>query len=129
MAKITSSRKLVVEDYPSDSRPLVQRLAQVLNGFLDQAATAINGGLTIRENLKSKVYSISLPAGTSTQPVAFDLNERPSVVALGNLTKSDTTSPTAVFSLSWRIDSKGLHLSFLGLDAATAHTATVIALV
>jgi hypothetical protein len=129
MAKITSSRKLVVEDYPSDSRPLVQRLAQVLNGFLDQAATAINGGLTIRENLKSKVYSISLPAGTSTQTVAFDLNERPSVVALGNLTKSDTTSPTAVFSLSWRIDSKGLHLSFLGLDAATAHTATVIALV
>ena len=127
MARLNSSKKIVPEDYPSDSRPLVQRLAQTLNGFLDQATVAINGGLTIRENLKSKTYRLSLPAGTSTQTVAWDLNEKPTSVVIGSLTKKDSTAPSAVFSLSWRYDDKGIHLTFLGLDGSTEHTTTIIA--
>lgn len=127
MARLNSSKKIVPEDYDSESRPLVQRLAQTLNSFLDQATVALNGGLTIRENLKSKTYRISLPAGTSTQIVNWDLNEKPSSVTIGQLTKKDYTAPSAVFSLSWRYDSRGIHLTFLGLDGSTEHTATIIA--
>lgn len=127
MARLNSSKKITPEDYPSDSRPLVQRLAQTLNSFLDQVTVALNGGLTIRENLKSKVYKLSLPAGTSTQTVAYDLNEKPTSVVIAQLTKSDSTTPSAAFCLSWRYDNKGIHLTFLGLDAATAHSTTIIA--
>lgn len=127
MSKVSSIKKIVVEDYAASERGIVQRLATTLNPFLDQTTLAINGQITIRENLKGKTYKLSLPAGTSTRIVAWDLNEKPTSVVIGSLTKPDGTAPSAVFSLSWRYDSKGIHLTFLGLDAGQEHISTIIA--
>ncbi len=127
MAKLNSVKKIILEDYAQEYRELVQRLALTLNSFLDQTTTAINGGLTLRDNFKSKTYQVDLPAGTSTKTVAWTLNEKPTSVVIGNLTKSDTSAPSAVFSLSWKYTSKGLVLTFLGLDGSTDYVATIIA--
>lgn len=127
MARINSVKKLVVEDYSSDDRQLVQKLAQVLNPFLEQVSLAINGQQTLRDNLKSKVYKISLPAGTSARTVAWNLNEKPTSVIIGALTKTDGTAPADVFCLSWRYDGEGIHLTFLGLDGSTDYISTIIA--
>jgi hypothetical protein len=129
MAKLNSVKKIVVEDYSQENRELVQRLALTLNSFLDQTTVAINGGLTIRENQKAKIYAVDLKAGVVSKTVAYSLNEKPTAVILANLTKSDTSAPSQPFCLSWRYSSEGLELTFIGLDGSTDHKATVIALV
>jgi hypothetical protein len=124
--KISSIKKLVVEDYKSEVRETIQRLATVLNPFLDQVVQAMSGNLTTRDNLKCKVYSIELPAGTSTYTVAWPLNEKPTSVHIGQLTKNDFSAPAAVFALSWRYDSAKIILTFIGLNASFAHKITII---
>lgn len=127
MAKINAIKKIVVEDYDLSSRSLVQRLAQTLNSFLEQVTTALNGNVTLRDNIKGKVLRVELPAGTSTRTVAWAVNEKPTAVTIGCLTKKDLSAPSAAFSLSWKYDTDGIHLTFIGLDAGTAHVATIIA--
>lgn len=125
--KINAIKRIIVEDYDQEARPTMQRLAQTLNGFLEQVSQALSGQLTLRDNAKSRVYSIELAKGTSTQTVAWTLNEKPVAVTIGNLTVKGGAAPADVFALSWGLGSKGLELTFLGLDAATDHTVTIIA--
>jgi hypothetical protein len=124
--KIGTIKKLIVEDYPATARDVVVRLATTLNPFLDQASTAFGNNITIRENLKSKVYALDLPAGTATISLSWDLNERPTSVVIAQLIKHDLSAPSAAFSLSWRYDNKQLALTFIGLDVATRYTAIIV---
>jgi len=117
----------VVEDYTAEERTLVQRLATTLNSFLEQASAAVNGNLTLKDNIKSKIYSSELSAGTTVKTVVWDLNERPSDIRIARLVKKDGTSPSAAFSLSWEFTPQGLQLTFIGLDALTSYRADVIA--
>jgi hypothetical protein len=127
MAKIQSVKKLIVEDFSSASRELIQRLAAVLNPFLDQVVTALSQKITFADNLKCKTYNFTLAEGISSIVVAWDFNEKPTAVYIGNLTKSNGQAPSAVFALSSYHSDRKLTLTFLGLDASTAHTVTVIA--
>lgn len=128
--KLSSVRKIVLEDYPDTSRDVVQRLAQTLNPFLDQISTAMGSQLTLSDNLKGKVYqNVKLGEGVYTKILAWDVNEKPLSVTIGNLALQGGAAPAAAFSLSWILNSKGLNLTFLGLDPAAAHVATIIALV
>jgi hypothetical protein len=125
--KVNAVKKIIIEDYDATQRTLVQRLALTLNTFLDQVSSAINGNLTLKENFKGKVYKLDLPAGTSTITVGWSLNEKPTAVLLGALTKADTTAPSAAFSMSWRYENKTIVVTFQGLDGSTAHTTTIVA--
>ena len=127
--KISSIKKLVVEDFKVDVRETVQRLAQILNPFLDQTVQAIAGNLTLADNFKGKVYDIDLPADTSTYTVAWEINEKPTAVYIGQLTKSDLSAVSAVFALSWKYDNKTINLTFLGLTAGTKHKVKLIGIV
>jgi hypothetical protein len=64
---------------------------------------------------------------TTASVVAWDINEKPTSVVIGSLTKLDGTAPADVFCLSWRYENKTLRLTFLGLDTGTHHIATIIA--
>lgn len=58
MAGSLTFRKLSVEDFadlPDDSRELVKRLAEPLNQALASVATALSGGLTVKQNLAAQV--------------------------------------------------------------------------
>ena len=127
--KISSIKKLVVEDYKSEMRETIQRLATVLNPFLDQTVQALSGNLTTKDNFKSKIYSIELPAGASTYTVAWVINEKPVDVRIAQLTKSDFSAPAAAFALSWKYENEKIMLTFIGLNASFAHKITVIGLV
>lgn len=125
--KINAIKRIIVEDYEQEARPVVQRLAQTLNGFLEQVSQALANQLTLRDNAKCRAYSIDLPAGTSTQTLAWTLNEKPTAVTIGNLTLRGGGAPADVFCLSWGLSTKGIELTFLGLDAAKEHTVVIIA--
>jgi len=128
--KITNSKKIVVEDFGTKDRETVKRLAATLNPHLDQVAQALGTNLTLRDNFKAKVYAgITLAAGSSTYTCSWDLNEKPTAVLLGHLVKSTGDAPSAVFSMSWRYENKQIYLTFLGLNGATAYTATIVGLV
>lgn len=127
MAEVKSVKKLIVEDFPADAREIIQRLASVLNPFMDQVVTALNQKLTYKDNLQSQRYDLRLAEGISTIVVGWHFNAKPSSVILGNLTKTNGQPPSQVFSMSSYHSDKKITLTFIGLDAATAHAVTVIA--
>jgi hypothetical protein len=126
MAKFASVKKIVVEDFESKDRTLVQKLSIILNPFFEKAVTAFNQQLTYKDNLKTTVYNLSLDAGVSTLPVAWELNEKPTAVYIGNVTKFDGSAVSSVFSLSWYFENGKIKLTFLGLDASKKHLVTVV---
>jgi len=127
LAKVTGVKKINVEDFPSSSREVVGKLASVLNSFLTQVVTAITQQITYADNLKGKVYSVDLTAGTSTAKVAWTLNEKPTAIYLGNLTLADYSAPSSAYSLSSYFKDGQINMTFIGLSAGSAHKATVIA--
>jgi hypothetical protein len=124
--KISTVKKLVLEDFPAANRELIQKLAQVLNPFLDQQTTALTSNLTV-ENLKGRQYTVELKATQTTASVAWDLNEKPSIVVVAKLTKSDgVTAPSGVFSMSWTYTTRNqIALTFQGLDSGTAYKVVI----
>lgn len=127
--KISTIKKLFVEDFSAADRPLVQKLAEILNPFLDQTTKALTNNITATENMKSKVWTLALAAGSTTQKVLWDLNEQPTSVQIDKLTKKDGTAPSSAFSLSWSYASGQIALSFQGLDGSTAYNVRVTGVV
>lgn len=123
--KITSTKKLIVEDFPSSAREVVQRLAIILNTFLDQVTQAVNSNLTFEDNLKCKVYRQKLASGVSTLRLNWDLNEKPTEVRIAQLTRTDGVVP-AVHSLHWLYADKQISCTFTGL-ASAEHSVTIVA--
>lgn len=124
--RISAVKKLILEDFPASNKELMGKLAQILNPFLEQQTTALTSNLTI-ENLKGRQFTVELLAGVSTASVAWDFNEKPSIVVVAKLTKSDgVTAPADVFSMSWTYTAnKRIALTFQGLDAAIAHKVVI----
>ena len=124
--KISPSKRLVVEDYKVESRELVTRLGQTLNTFLDQTSTALSSQLTLADNLKSQRFTTVLPVASSTTSFSYTLNERPTEVRIGQITRVDGTAITAAFSLTWSYDGAKIAVVLQGLDAGKAHNITII---
>ena len=127
--KISSIKKIITEDYKPEVRETIQRLATVLNPLIEQVVQAMSGNLTTKDNFKSKIYSIELPAGTSTYTAAWPINEKPVDVRIAQLTKSDLSAPAAAFALSWKYENEKIILTFIGLNASFTHKITIIGLV
>ena len=128
MAKITSVKRLVLEDFPNDVRGwLGSKLLQPLNGFIDQTVTALTSNLTIADNFKAKKYEVSV-TNNQVYPIklSYTLNERPSEVRIASVVPSDGSTPTAVFSVFWRYVDGGLQITFIGLETAKKYNVNII---
>ena len=123
--RITGTKKIVVEDYPADSREVIQKLSQILNPNLEQSTQATNGNITLNDNLKSQVYSRTLASGTNTVNLKWTLNERPTEVRIAQIIRSDGTLP-AVHILHWLYEAGQIACTVVGLDTAE-HKLTIIA--
>lgn len=129
MAKINSTKKLVIEDYPAEVRPWLRKLVDPLNRFLEQAYYALVQGLTTKDNLKAQTNSIKITTN-QTYPIKFAwaLNERPTAVWAANVVES-TGAVVDPFSVSWIYDNGTVKLTLNGLDSSKEYTATIIGLV
>ena len=123
---ISPAKRLVVEDYKAESRELVTRLAQTLNTFLDQVSAALSKQLTLTDNLKSQRFVAVLPIAASTTSFSYTLNEHPTEVRIGQVSRADGSAITAAFSLTWTYDGSKIIAVFQGLDAGKAHNITLI---
>ena len=126
--KINPSRKLIPEDFPAESREIIKRIGQIINPFLDQVTAALSNAVTIRENLKAQVIGIDLDSGISTAILPWGLNEKPTAVIVGQLTKGNQELVAQNYSLAWLFVDGKINITFYGL-AATNHRATIVALV
>lgn len=124
--RLTSTKKIVVEDYAAESRPLIQKLAQTLNSFLDQVTSALSNNVTIADNLKAHTSVHYLMAGVSTFTINWALNERPTDVRIAQLARTDGSTPTDVFALHWTYANGVISCTVLGLDAAKVHNLTIV---
>lgn len=127
MGKLATTARIVVEDFATEVKPAIEKLAKVLNDFMDQVSAALNRGITISDNLRAERYEFKLAAGVSTMSVKWSFNEKPSSITIGILTKANGTPVSQVFSLSAVHNDRKIDLTFLGLDGATEHKVIVIA--
>jgi hypothetical protein len=129
MAKISSIKRFFAEDFPSEVRVWISdKLLVPLNQFIDQSVSALNGGITIADNLKCKRYDIVI-AVSQTYPIKlrWDLNERPNAVYLARFVPQDNTTPSAAVSVFWTYDANQLSVTLIGLDAAKKYDLRLIA--
>lgn len=129
MSKISSTKKIILEDLPAEVRPWMKKVVDILNRFLEQVYYALVQGLTIRDNLKGQVNDVTVSAN-QTYPLEFawKLNERPTAVWVANI--SDTTGALVpAFSTSWVYDNGQVKVTLNGLTAANKYTLKLIGLV
>ena len=131
--KITTFKKIVPEDFASDTRDLVRKLASLLNPYLDDISRSFAGGITTGDNLKSKLVSVELAVGVSTGTFSWTANEKPVVCMIGQLT-ADKALVAQDFSFSWLLTytpEKGFQINWkiFGLDSAKKHEVTILTLV
>lgn len=81
MAWIDNIRRIVKEDFDPKYHDLIDRLAYVLNTFMDQTVSQVNGNLDI-ENLSADIVTVNMIVNTDGVPIG------------NNLIKSTVSRPT-----------------------------------
>jgi hypothetical protein len=128
MAKISSTKKLVLEDYPTEVRPWLQKLVDPLNRFLEQAYFALVQGLTTKDNLKAQSNSVTVASGQAYPvKISWALNERPTAVFVASI--ADTTGAAVQpYAMEWVFNNGQVEITLTGL-AANEHKITTLGLV
>jgi 16S rRNA U516 pseudouridylate synthase RsuA-like enzyme len=128
MAKINSTKKLVLEDYPVEVRPWLRKLVDPLNRFLEQTYFALVQGLTTKDNLKAQANTVTVASG-QVYPikVAWNLNERPTAVFVASVSDS-TGAAVQPYAMEWLFNNGQVEVTLTGL-AANEHKLTLLGLV
>lgn len=129
--KFSTTKTIVLEEFPDDVKPWLTKLINPLNQFLEQTYKTLVNGITIRDNVKSQVDEIKIVAN-QVYPikVSWKVNEKPTACYLGAL-QQDTSSFTLlpVHSFQWVYNQGQLEIYFNGLDTTKAYTGRIITMV
>jgi hypothetical protein len=126
--KFSTSRKLLIEDFPEEQRAWLNSLLQPLNSFMEKVSDNLSGGLTIADNGRAIVKAVEVVAN-QTYPSKLNvqaLKQKPVSVTIGSLRIKDGTTPSASYSVYWTYDEGTLSYTFLGLDSSKAYSITLI---
>ncbi len=129
--KITTQKRFVAEEFPSEPRSWIARIIQPLNAFIEQMTSALTGGLTLADNIKAKVFTVDIQAN-QVYPIkmAYTLNERPTACFKGAIHENPfETGSLPVNDFTWILNNNVLELTFSGLNSSKAYRATIIAMV
>lgn len=125
--KLSVTKKIPVEQLPSEVRGWFAQVAQPLNNALDQFVRALSSQLTIADNLKGQKFNLEISANqTYPLKLAYNLNERPSAY-LVELLPADGSVATLTGRRIELINGQ-LQVTFTGL-AAVKHSLILVALV
>lgn len=108
MAKLPAIKKLTKEDFKN----VDEKFIDALNQILEAQYTAINRGLTFKDNLSGDVLTVTIEKGrtiNTSNPlkVSWSLKPAPTAVWIGSITKSNsaTTGATNAPAIEWYYDS------------------------
>lgn len=68
--KLQGFRRLIVEDLPAESKAIGDKFASVINPFAEEVVNAINGKLSITDNLNQKYKEVSVQMNSNGTPRA-----------------------------------------------------------
>ena len=123
--KVSSFKKVIPEDFPSENRELIDKLAQVINPLLESYAQFAANNCTIKDNFKGSISTNTLESGVSSCKVSWKLNELPTACLVvrthkvSNGGQLDLVATTV--GVTWRYNNGLIEMTFLGLDAASKH--------
>lgn len=98
--RLQNVRRIVLEDYPEDVRPTVEKLALILNSFMDGVNEMSNHKVDY-DNLYREIVKIKVVVDTNgvpTKPLQFSTAIAPRAHGGTVLAVSNITSPTALLS-------------------------------
>jgi hypothetical protein len=128
MAKISTTKKIAIEEFPKEVRGWIGKLINPINKFMEQSYFAISKGLTLRDNVKSQVFNIDIVV-SQTYPikVSWTLNERPTAVSIGYMKELPNGGTIPVHTMQWEYNSDGkIEITFNGLESSKAYKATIV---
>lgn len=136
MAKLDNVRRIVKEDYDPKYHDLLTPLGYVLNSFMEQTVTEMNGNLDFA-NLKQSIVKYRVTVNSDGTPIGNNLLKTDTISPKGftviravNVDNPTTVFPTAnpVISFTTQTNSQVVKIiNVNGLPANTAFDLTVIA--
>lgn len=110
MAKLSNFKLLKKDDFDQDQHDFIDKVAYVINPFLEQISNAFNKNITI-DNLSREISSIDVENATGgTLKIPVDLKTRLTGRIVGiHVIKSDNLTNTAVYptntvGVSWTLN-------------------------
>lgn len=108
MSKIKATQRLIVEDFP-DQKDWIPKLFYIVNRFITDVITAVNGGLTFGENITGteKLLDFTFISLSTSFPQGFKwtLSTRPEALSVVSATKDGSPAMVAV---QWEYTPDGL---------------------
>lgn len=135
--KLSSFKRLITQDFPEESRKLMEQLGSTLNDSFNQLFQVLNKRITFNDNIACTVKDVQVivdASGNPTQIASFKL-DLPNVPVLGvivinaeNLTNS-TLYPTNAPFISYQIVNNTIRINNItGLQANNVYRLRVIAI-
>lgn len=129
--KFSTTKTIVLEEFPAEVRSWLTKLINPLNQFLEQVYKTLVNGITLRDNMKSQVSDIKIGV-QQAYPIklAWNLNEKPTACLLGAMAEDVSAfSPLPLHSFQWVFNQGQIEIYFTGLDTNKAYKATIVTLV
>jgi hypothetical protein len=129
--KINSVKRFILQDFPSDVQKWLEKLLQPLNSMTEQVISALQNNLTLKDNLKSKTYELTIQADQSYPiTLAYPLSERPTDVRVSYCMEDSGSPsvPSSAYCVWWIYDSSsGLKVTMVGLDSSKRYKVNITA--
>lgn len=135
MSRLDNVRRIVKEDYDPKYHQLIDRLAYVLNSFMEQVTTQVNGNLDFT-NLNQDITTVKITVDSSGTPIGNNLIRTEvrnpqgiQVIRAISVNNPSTTFPTNTPFISYSVTTntqvlKITHIS--GLPADTAFNLRIV---
>jgi hypothetical protein len=129
MADLPRIKRFLLEDFASQ-KEWIGPLFESLNQILDTLYSALNKGLTFRENVRSVVKTLEFTQRSNTYPLKFPWGIRgggPTALLVVRVVYN-SVAPTTTVGCDWTYDGESIVInSFFGLTTAEKYKITVIA--
>jgi hypothetical protein len=129
MADLPRIRRFLLEDFQSQ-KEWIGPLFESLNQIIDTLYSALNKGLTFRENVRSAVRTLEFTQRSNTYPLKFPWGLRgsgPTALIVVRVVYG-STAPTTTVGCDWEFDGTNIVIkSFFGLTPDEKYKITVVA--
>ena len=135
MARVPDLKRLTVEDFSAEDKPLVRKLSFIINSFHEQVRSALNRNLDFN-NLNQEIQTLSFTTGNDSQPLnplifrsGLSSRVQGMLVVRTEITSNNTSFQVSKPEISWSQDANLVRIGFIGgLSANTGYTLTILTL-
>lgn len=113
MSKLPNTKRIISEDFPEEAKTVVDKLAFILNKFMQDVVSIVNGNLDF-DNFKHEKVSFELTVNSSGTPVGNDIirnSMSDSVVGIDVIravnTKTSSNYPTSTPFINYDYSNSG----------------------